>query len=1348
MGVKVFKYLFLTLFLLFPVFSYATTVSGLPVTSDPDFTMVLFPDIQNMTFDHSAIWETEPAWVVANKISQNIKAVIGLGDNANTDSHEATSQTEAAIGYTSLDVAGIPYVDVPGNHDYDFSNNDLSGRVLTTWNTYFGGSSRVANQSYFGGQYDATSGNYWIKVDVGSYKFLILSLELFPRTAVLNWAQTVVSANPDREVIVATHGYLNPDGTRTLHVDDFGPDAYNLNADNDAQQMWDNFIKLNPNIFLVVSGHQVNSAYSSSRVDVGSNGNLVYQLFLNHQYDTNGGNGYMGLLKFRPTLGRIEVSSYSAFLSSSDSRDSYAFPFATSYNASHILGQFNVDGSANYTKSGINNGPNAQGFNTPSSSILDSVNHRLFVSDTTNNRVLVFTLGSTNNVSNLANTTASFVLGQPDLMDSSSLTANFATQKLLNTPKGLAYDSVNRRLFVADTGNNRVMVFNVDPTSISSGEQGSVVLGQGTGGFLTKATSNTNIELNGPNGLAYDSASKRLFVADTANNRVVVFDADPATISSGEAASNVLGESGFGVSTGGTTINRLKGPSTLAYDSDTSRLFVADTANNRVMIFDVAVVNDGEDAIFVLGQSGFSTAATANTSVGMNAPQGVVYDSTGKRLFVADTANNRVTEFNADPIVLISNGLAADHVLGQTAFGAGGATTTQNRMNGPIGLEYDSANSNLFVADSANNRLLLFSVAGSISDGANATATLGQNDILTGASYFAKLGANNGPNPIGFSQDARGLALDSSGHRLFFSDRGNNRILVFNLDSDNNISSATPAYVLGQPNFYSNTAATTRNGLSAPNALAYDAINDRIFVSEVGNNRVTVFNVSPSVIINGENADHVIGQADFISGSASVSASRLNAASGLVYDTDNNRLFLCDFNNNRVLIFNNMGPATISDGSSANFVWGQVDFSGTSSGTTASKFSGPRGLEYDSVNKRIFTAERDSSRVMIFNADPNTITTNESATFVLGQTGFGSVGSAPTQSITGGPIGLSYDPNSKILYVSDAPEERILAFDVNTATIHSGENASAIIGANDFTSHLQKATQTNLDQLQYIVYDSTKGRLFAADFTNSRILQFDIVKINPASLSDTLTGRAFSQTINVSNAVTTAASQGILTLSEIGSLPNGVSFNPTSGVLSGTSMDVGTFNFTIQADNSFPTIGHFLNQQAYSLRVLAPSGSGPLLTGSSGPPIPPGSTSQLTISLSSPIFSTSIAPVPSPAPITPVSIDGCGNRTTGFSISTGQSCVGNIPSTPSGSMQNPTYDFGLATLRRGSFGPAVYDVQRSFNFFLNAGLVLDGKFGFKTLEMVKNWQQSKGLVVDGVVGPKTKASMYAAATSR
>src|SRR3989338_6091849 len=105
-------------------------------------------------------------------------------------------------------------------------------------------------------------------------------------------------------------------------------------------------------------------------------------------------------------------------------------------------------------------------------------------------------------------------------------------------------------------------------------------------------------------------------------------------------------------------------------------------------------------------------------------------------------------------------------------------------------------------------------------------------------------------------------------------------------------------------------------------------------------------------------------------------------------------------------------------------------------------------------------------------------------------------------------------------------------------------------------------------------------------------------------------------------------------------------------------------------------------------------------------------------------------------------IPGCGSGTSGFSTASGVSCAGNVVGS-SVSAAAGSYNLGTKTLKSGSKGDAVKELQRFLNDKLNLGLVVDGKLGPKTIAVIKKWQKDNGLVVDGLIGPKTKAKMNA-----
>jgi len=308
----------------------ATTIRsqtfGGPVDSDDDFTIILYPDTQNMVSDNQAIWQAMNDWVINNKTALNIQAVMSTGDT--TNGNTTTEYEEAVEGWDKIKNSSLVYVPMVGNHDY----GNIPNRDVTNWNTYFG-TNYFSGKSWFGGAYNNSTDNYYVKFDVGTHKYLVLALEFIPRDDVLTWAQGVLDDNTDREVILLTHSFLNQDGTRTAHDDPghYGADPYGLGDDNDGPRLWEEFIKVNSNIFLIASGHELYAPLTRVIQDINSTGRIVNQVFANYQVEANGGDGYVVLWKFRPSLGKIEMTTYSTNLDSYDSTGAYTIPYNSPY---------------------------------------------------------------------------------------------------------------------------------------------------------------------------------------------------------------------------------------------------------------------------------------------------------------------------------------------------------------------------------------------------------------------------------------------------------------------------------------------------------------------------------------------------------------------------------------------------------------------------------------------------------------------------------------------------------------------------------------------------------------------------------------------------------------------------------------------------------------------------------------------------------------------------------------------------------------------------------------------------------------------------------------------------------
>ncbi len=220
-------------------------------------------------------------------------------------------------------------------------------------------------------------------------------------------------------------------------------------------------------------------------------------------------------------------------------------------------------------------------------------------------------------------------------------------------PWGIAVDAEGR-VFVADTWNHRVQVFEADGTFVTK---------WGSYGQTVESVS----LLYGPRDLAID-ASGRVFVTDTGNKRVLVYNRQGWLL-------NQWGGAGVGP-------GQFEEPVGIDVDSQ-GNIYVADTWNQRIQVFDSdlvylrewtvdawygeSVLNkpylavDGQDRVYITDPEGYRVAVFSSEgdllatfgSYGFDdrsfsLPTGIDIDRAG-RIYIADASRNRVMRFERLP---------------------------------------------------------------------------------------------------------------------------------------------------------------------------------------------------------------------------------------------------------------------------------------------------------------------------------------------------------------------------------------------------------------------------------------------------------------------------------------------------------------------------------------------------------------------------------------------------------------------------------------------------------------------------------------------------------------------------
>ena len=245
------------------------------------------------------------------------------------------------------------------------------------------------------------------------------------------------------------------------------------------------------------------------------------------------------------------------------------------------------------------------------SAIVDTTSDppHLYVSDPPNNRILGFKDYRTVK----AGDRADLVIGQPDFF--TALTnyplndSNQISDQGLSFPEGLAVDSKGD-LWVADFGNGRVLRFARPFNQTQNGVQrANLVIGQQS--FFSKVIDASSQTMTAPYGIVF-TASGHLLVSDRVLNRVLFFlKPSGGDFVNGQSAFSVIGQPDFGPHTTGS----LSGPSLIAVDSD-DRLYVADTGNNRIVVYrNVPTAGNDPAPSFSLTSANSGQPITAPTGV-------------------------------------------------------------------------------------------------------------------------------------------------------------------------------------------------------------------------------------------------------------------------------------------------------------------------------------------------------------------------------------------------------------------------------------------------------------------------------------------------------------------------------------------------------------------------------------------------------------------------------------------------------------------------------------------------------------------------------------------------------------
>ena len=268
-------------------------------------------------------------WLLANQKSKNIQFSFHMGDVTDWSHH---TEWQLAMENITRMNGKIPNNIVRGNHD----NATTMSQYYTT-KIYKNSVTTGEEYGFFDGRgiegYNENALNAYQTITVGNVMYLMLSLDMGPCKAVVEWANEVIEAHPYHNVIITTHSYLQGDSSvghenypymdapKDCSATQYNPGGYygkggeygvdwdsrlqqHKNAGEaylhqDASYMLNNLVKKHSNISMVICGHEC-SEYVRQISTTGDAGNTVLQFLVDGQLVDRqlqaAGEGHAGLV--------------------------------------------------------------------------------------------------------------------------------------------------------------------------------------------------------------------------------------------------------------------------------------------------------------------------------------------------------------------------------------------------------------------------------------------------------------------------------------------------------------------------------------------------------------------------------------------------------------------------------------------------------------------------------------------------------------------------------------------------------------------------------------------------------------------------------------------------------------------------------------------------------------------------------------------------------------------------------------------------------------------------------------------------------------------------------------------
>lgn len=297
-----------------------------PILNTESEYVVVIGDIQEYTKNNDLgyYWAYTMSWIAAQKkAGVKINYILQTGDLTDNNTYDQWYRYAVVRNF----LPETPFIACPGNHDYKWNKD---GQITNRSSSLFDHYIHYKDSPTFGIEHEFEENsvtNVILKCQIQQQPYYIISLEFGPRDEVVEWAKTIVQANPDKKYLLLTHAYLDPKGQRADWVKYLSYTAksqFQGSSSNDGEDIWQKLVRYNDNVILVLCGH---NGFTAKLLSENNYGTVVPQIMFNNQYQANGGDTWIQFWEFPPEGNTAKARTYNVLRKKEEKASSANFEF-------------------------------------------------------------------------------------------------------------------------------------------------------------------------------------------------------------------------------------------------------------------------------------------------------------------------------------------------------------------------------------------------------------------------------------------------------------------------------------------------------------------------------------------------------------------------------------------------------------------------------------------------------------------------------------------------------------------------------------------------------------------------------------------------------------------------------------------------------------------------------------------------------------------------------------------------------------------------------------------------------------------------------------------------------------